>query len=543
VSDAVATNSNRFFSHTFYALGKDNPEDGKVGESMHRRRSKKADKQKQTLPSPPEGTPSDSVTENVSYVEERLFFSSDLKKRPIDFQGEKGFLLYLESMTDRNQIETGIIKQVKQSQDQDVPSFLDAMIAQERQSHTDLNSAINQLMMGHTLALFPGGRVYTVGSTVSHNRNIREPDNESVVRGAHDSLVEELVINLYQIRRRIENPNLTVRYFELGKETRTRVAMVYMRNLASPSVVDQVAIRLKDISVDMILSPGFLQEFTEDNPWSPFPQALNTERPDRVYANLMEGRVVLMADGDPTALVIPVTFFAFYQSPDDYHSRWIVGSFVRMIRLVSFLIAFLLPSLYIASVSYHPEILPTQLIFTIKSTLERIPFPPLLEALLMELTIELIREAGIRLPSRVGQTIGIVGGLVIGDAVVRAGLVSFTMIIVVALTAIASFVVPSNEMSIAVRLLRFPLMLSAATFGLVGISFGLMILFMHLTKLESFGTPYFSPVSPLRLKDLKDTFIRFPIWLLNQRPHDAQPQRYPQEDLSREWKRRDDSSE
>lgn len=509
---------------------------------MIRRRFKQPRKQKQPLPSPPEGTPSDAVPENVSYVEERLFFSSDLKKTPIQFQGEKGYLLYLESMTDRNQIQRGIIQPLKESGDRDVPSFLDVVVAQERQSHTDLNSAINQLMMGHSLVLFPGGRVYTVGSSVTHKRDMKEPDNESVVRGAHDSFVEELVVNLYQIRRRIENPNLTVRYFELGKESRTRVAMVYMRNLANPSLVDKVARRLNDISVDMILSPGYLQEFTEDNPWSVFPQALNTERPDRVYSNLMEGRVALMTDGDPTALVVPVTLFAFYQSPDDYHGRWIVGSFVRMIRLVSFLIAFLLPSLYIAIVSYHPEILPTELIFTIKTTLDRIPFPPLLEALLMELTIELIREAGIRLPSRVGQTIGIVGGLVIGDAVVRAGLVSFTMIIVVALTAIASFVVPSNEMSIAVRLIRFPLMVAAAAFGLVGISFGLMVLFMHLTKLESFGSPYFAPISPLRLKDLKDTYIRFPIWLLNQRPHDAQPQRYPQEEKSREWNQNDDSA-
>jgi spore germination protein KA len=247
-----------------------------------------------------------------------------------------------------------------------------------------------------------------------------------------------------------------------------------------------------------------------------------------------------LSEGDPTALIMPVTLFAFYQSPDDYHSRWFVGSFVRTIRFTSFLLAIQLPAIYIAVVSFHPEVLPVDLVYTLKASLDKVPFPPIMEALLMELTLELIREAGIRLPSPVGQTIGIVGGLVMGDAVVRAGLVSYTMVIVVALTAISSFVVPSNEMSTSIRIIRFPLMIAGATFGFFGIVFGMMLVLIHLTKLQSFGTPYFAPAAPLRLKDMKDTFLRLPIWKMNQRPRDSHPRRLKQEDdSSRRWKKDD----
>jgi spore germination protein KA len=210
---------------------------------------------------------------------------------------------------------------------------------------------------------------------------------------------------------------------------------------------------------------------------------------------------------------------------------------------MSFIIASLIPALYIAVIGFHPEILPENLIFSVKSSIDRVPFPPIVEALIMQITLEVLREAGVRLPSRVGQTIGIVGGLVIGESVVRAGLISYPMVIVVALTAISSFVAPSNEISIATRILGFPLMILAAMFGLIGITFGMLFILIHLCKLECFGTAYFAPVMPLRIKDLKDTFIRFPIWSLNQRPHDPHPKRMNQERNSREWEQDDPGKE
>ncbi|WP_197061438.1 spore germination protein, partial [Halobacillus sp. BBL2006] len=250
----------------------------------------------------------------------------------------------------------------------------------------------------------------------------------------------------------------------------------------------------------------------------------------------------IMVEGSPTALIAPSTFFMFYQAPDDYNMRWYTGTFVRLIRLASFIIAVGLPAFYIATVSFHFEVIPDELIMPVKSSINEIAYPPMIEALVMVIIIELIREAGIRLPQPIGQTIGIVGGLVIGDAVVRAGLVSNLMVIVVALTAIASFVVPSNELSTTLRLLTFPLIVLAGSLGFVGISFGFLFLLIHLTNLQSFGVPYFAPLAPLRLKDLKDTFVRVPLFMMKNRPKDSRSIQPLAIDSSREWKQSDQSN-
>nr|WP_089971233.1 spore germination protein [Lihuaxuella thermophila] len=477
-----------------------------------------------------------SLNKNFKYVEEMFFHAGDLKKRSFQFNEREGMLIYLETVADAKKIQREILRPVLETR----TGNLEAVISSPGiRTVKDLSQVVEELARGCTVLFMQGEhRAVIVETSVLYKRGMSEPDNESVVRGSHQGFIENLSVNLYQIRRSIPDPHLTVRYFKIGTKTKTRIAMVYMRDLANPEMVQEVEKRLRSIRADTIISPGFLTEYMEDTPFSPFPQTLYTERPDRTVSNIMEGRVAILSEGDPTAVIVPVTLFAFYQSTDDYHSRWIIGSFVRIIRLVSFMIAFQLPAVYIGVVSFHPEVLPVNQIFTVKGSLQRVPFPSILEALFMELTIELIREAGIRLPSRVGQTIGIVGGLVIGDAVVRAGLVSYPMIIVVAVTAISSFLVPSNEMSITIRILRFPLMVLAATFGFIGINLGMMWVLMHLCQLESFGTPYFAPVMPMRIKDLKDTFIRVPIWKLNERPHDPHPQQMQQEQYSRGWKSR-----
>ncbi|RAP77564.1 spore germination protein [Paenibacillus montanisoli] len=324
----------------------------------------------------------------------------------------------------------------------------------------------------------------------------------------------------------------------VGTEVKTKVAILYMNDIANPELVKEITKRISAIKTDLVMSPGFIEEFVEDAPFSPFPQLLNTDRPDRAAYNLMEGRVVMFSNESPTALVLPVTFFAFYQSPDDYNSRFFVGSFYRFVRLVCFTIAITLPAIYIGVVAFHFETLPIKLLIPIKESIEQIPFQPLVEALIMELTIELIREAGVRLPTSIGPVIGIVGGLVIGQAVVEANLVSNVMVIIVAITitATASFVVTSNEMVTSLRLLRFPLMILAATFGFIGIVLGLSVLFMHLCALESFGTPYFAPWSTGRWADFKDTIFRFPLWLMDKRPKDSRSIKRVRETYSRGWK-------
>ncbi|MCY9632703.1 spore germination protein [Paenibacillus thiaminolyticus] len=479
-----------------------------------------------------------NVQENIHYLREALFHTDDLVRQKVSVPGHTSEFLFLHTMCDQNKIREEIIKPISQNKDEDLEDIILAMRANK---HDDLEKVIDLLVKGNAVLFIEGKReCFVIEVKAEHNRNVTEPNNEKIVEGSHEGFVENISINLQLVRKHIENRNLVVRRYRLGNDTKIEAVIVYLQNLANPGLVEEVDRRIQNIDADNITASEFIEEYIEDAPFSPFPQLLHTERPDRVIGNLLEGRVALMAEGSPTALILPATFFSFYQSPDDYSFRSLQGSFIRLIRVFSFVIAIALPAYYIAVVSFHYEVIPQDLLLPIKSSVEHIPYPPILEALFMELTIELLREAGIRLPGPVGQTIGIVGGLVIGDAVVKAGLVSNAMIIVVALTAIASFVVPSHEMSASVRMLRFPVMIAASLFGFMGIVFSLLIILIHLCKLESFGTPYFAPVAPFRWKDWKDTIIRLPQWMLNQRSNDPAPQKLVQERPSREEKQTDE---
>ncbi|SEB15058.1 spore germination protein KA [Thalassobacillus cyri] len=471
------------------------------------------------------------LSDNIDYLTQALMLSSDLKVRIL--QDGTAAILFFESLADNEQMQEQIFNPIEQGKWGSISEL-------PHGSHTeDLEESLKNLLQGHAVFIEDGNKKLTQFSVTSvFNRSVEEPDNEKVVRGSHEGFVENLMININLIRKRIQHRDLIMRYFKVGKKTNTNIAIAYMDGIADPKLIDEVVRRIETVTADEILSPGYMEEFIEDSTFSPFPQVLSTERPDRVVANIMEGRVALIAEGSPTVLILPATFFMFYQSPDDYNSRWFSGTFIRLIRLMSFVIAIGLPAFYIAIIAFHYEVLPFDLIIPVKSSINDIAYPPLIEALIMVVLLELIRESVLRLPAPVGQTIGIVGGLVIGDAIVRAGLVSNLMVIVVALTAIASYVVPSHELSTSLRILTFPLIIMAGTLGFVGIVFGMMFIIIHLSKLESFGVPYFAPVSPLRLKDLKDTFVRLPLYLLNTRPKDARPQKMKSMGKSREWKNR-----
>src|SRR5699024_3335099 len=296
-------------------------------------------------------------------------------------------------------------------------------------------------------------------------RSPEEPENEKIVRGSHQGFVESLDININLLRKRIVNSQLTIEYYKLGNETNKNAALVYMSQLANPSLIEDIENRISSITADMVLAPGDLEEYLEDSTFSPFPQIMYTERPDRLEAQLMEGRAAIICEGSSDVIVMPVTFFSFFQTSDDYNVRFYTGSVFRLLRLFSFWGTLLFPPLYIAVVGFHFEIIPFKMVTLVKESIETIPYPPFFEAMLMAITIELIREAGIRLPTSIGQTIGIVGGLIIGEAIVNAGLVSNIMVIIIALTAIMSFSFPSYEMGNTTRLLNFPIMIAAATFG------------------------------------------------------------------------------
>jgi len=349
-------------------------------------------------------------------------------------------------------------------------------------------------------------------------RGIEEPTSEAVVRGPREGFTESIEVNASLMRRKIRNSRLKMKTFEIGSETKTNVMMVYIEGIAPPQLVQDVSNRLSGIQIDGVLESNYIEEYIEDHPHSPFPQMINTERPDVAAANLLEGRVVIMTDGTPFALIVPANLNALLQSPEDYYQRYMISVLIRFLRLFFLGMALLLPSVYVAILTYHQEMLPTTLLISVAQSREEIPFPALVEALLMEITFEILREAGIRLPKQIGSAVSIVGALVIGQAAVSAGLVSAPMVMVVAATGIASFAIPRYNTAIAIRMLRFPIILLAGSLGLLGVMLGLIAIIVHLGSIRSFGYPYLEPLSPSKRDYMKDFLFRAPWWTLRKRP-------------------------
>lgn len=355
------------------------------------------------------------------------------------------------------------------------------------------------------------------GLSAWEQRSIEEPAAESVLRGPREGFIETMRTNIAMLRRKIRNPKLKVVTLQIGSCTKTPVAVIYIEGIASPSLVREVMSRLKRIEIGDVLETAYIEEWIEDNRYSPFPQLLSTERPDVASAYLMEGHVVIMVDGTPTVLVAPITFFSLLQTPEDYYERYVVGTAIRWLRYFFFAISLLGPSLYVAVVSFHQEMIPTTLMLTMARSREQIPFTALMEAVLMETMFEALREAGARLPKQIGSAVSIVGALVIGQAAISAGIVSAPMVMVVAITGIASFMAPRYTIGIPIRLLRFPIMFLAGMMGLLGVILGMIIILNHLLHLRSFGVPYMSPLAPLKRRGLKDVVWRAPRWMLNRR--------------------------
>ncbi|HBV98979.1 MAG TPA: spore germination protein [Desulfotomaculum sp.] len=349
-------------------------------------------------------------------------------------------------------------------------------------------------------------------------RSIEEPPSEVLVRGPREGFTETLRTNTSLIRRKLRTPDLLFRDIQVGRLTNTSVTIAYIKGLADPSLVAEVISRISRIEIDGVLESGYLEEFIEDSPFSPFPQVLHTERPDKVAASLLEGRVAILTDGTPIAMVAPASFITFMQSPEDYYERFYLSTAIRWVRYIGFVISLVLPSLYIAITTFHQEMIPTRLLISLAAAREGMPFPALVEALLMEFTFEALREAGIRLPRAVGQAVSIVGALVIGQAAIQANIVSPLMVIVVAVTGIASFMNPAFNIALTMRLLRFPMMLLAGTLGLFGVMAGILAILIHMAGLRSFGIPYTASISPLHLSDMKDVAIRAPWWAMDRRP-------------------------
>ncbi|NQX68929.1 spore germination protein [Paenibacillus alba] len=359
---------------------------------------------------------------------------------------------------------------------------------------------------------------FSLGLAKWEKRSIEEPSAESIIRGPREGFTETICVNTSMLRRKMKSTSLKMLAYHIGKHTQTEVVIVYMEGIANESLIEEVQSRINDIEIDGILESGYIEGLIEDNPFSPFPQIQVTERPDVVCAALLEGKVSILVDGTPVALIAPATLFSLLQSPEDYYQRFIIGTCIRWLRYIFFFITLLLPSLYVSILTFHQEMVPTSLLLSIAKSREDIPFPALIEALLMEVAFEALREAGVRLPKQVGAAVSIVGALVIGQAATSAGLVSSPMVMVVAITGIASFMMPQYATGIALRMLRFPIMFLSGMLGLLGLMLGFILIVIHLCSLRSLGVPYLQPLAPIKASELKDVLIRAPIWSMRTRP-------------------------
>lgn len=349
-------------------------------------------------------------------------------------------------------------------------------------------------------------------------RSINEPETESVVRGPKEGFVENIRTNTSMIRRKLKTPHLKMKPMIIGRESNTNVIVTYLDDLANPKIVEEVIGRLEKIDIDAVLESGYLEEFIQDSAYSPFPQLQYTERPDMVAGALLQGRVGIIVDGTPFVLLVPFIFAEIMQASEDYYERFQIATLVRWLRYFFLMLSLLTPGLYVAITTYHQDLLPTTLLLSVAASREAIPFPAVVEALIMEVTFEALREAGIRLPKTIGSAVSILGALVVGQAAVQAGIVSAPMVIIVSITGIASFTIPRFNGAIAVRMLRFPIIIAASLFGMYGIMTSVLLIIGHMASLRSFGIPYLSPLGPLSSSDLKDIVIRAPWWAMKKRP-------------------------
>ncbi|CUB11848.1 Spore germination protein A1 [Bacillus cereus] len=347
------------------------------------------------------------------------------------------------------------------------------------------------------------------------------PLNESTVIGPQEGFVEAIDTNINLVRKRLPVLDLQTKEMIVGEFSKTKVVMMYLDNLAEKDNVDFLEESLRALEYDQINDSAYLQELMGEK--SIFPLYINTERTDRVTKALIDGKIAIFVDGSPNVLLTPVSYLDFFISPEDYNVSWLYATFSRVLRLIAVLFSICAAPLYVAVLNYHYELIPSDLLETLILSRAQVPFPPLIEALFLELVIDLLREAGARLPMKVGQTLGIVGGIVIGQASVQAGLTSNILLIIVALSALASFITPIYKMGNAVRLLRFPFLAFAEIGGLFGISLGFIFLFTHLFRLTSLRKPY-SLFYPTRQQSVKDSWIRFPLTMIDTRNVQARPQ-------------------
>jgi len=506
------------------------------------------------VPAPSEKEPNVflNLNENLDFLKSKYntLINSDIKIREFNMfaqnKNQKCFIIYIDGLVDTISINEFILEplmlgklRLNKPVENNLSEYVNNCLLPQNsvkkiQDFKDVLSGIN---MGDCL-LFIDTLNIAFGIDVKkfQQRSISVPENESVIKGPQEGYVENLRTNTSLLRRIVNNENLVIENIAIGKISHTRCGVCYMQNIANGDLVAEVKYRLNNLYIDSLLSTGELEQLIEDEEGFGIPQVLSTERPDKCAKYLMQGRVVVLVNGNPYALIMPATIEDFLFSPEDTNLRPLFANFLRGIRILAALLTLLLPGIYMAITSFHQELLPTELLFSILTARENVPFPIILELLLMEISFELIREASLRVPSLIGSSIGIVGALILGDAAVNAGIVSPILIIIVAITGIASFAIPDFSFGFHMRIFRFWFIALGFVAGFLGIGVGFFIYITLLCSLKSFGVPYTTPIAPSYDTKGNGYFIP-PIWKQEYRASFISPKRKESQDkISMKWK-------
>ena len=465
-----------------------------------------------------------SLKENMKLIDERIKDCDDIKCRKMKLgQHEKveACIYYVEVAINNLTIEETVIGKLinrlwNMNPEEQYEYIKDnALGITDVKELKDISEVIMGIMIGDGVVLIDGyDKAIKIKSKGYPMMGIGESNMEKVMRGSREGFADALKANTALVRKRIRSDKLKVKEKIIGDISNTTVAIVYAEGIARESVINDINERLNNLKVEGLTDTGIIEQLTEESEMSPFPQYQTTERPDKAAMEILNGRVALFVDNTPVALLLPTSYGSFFQTADDYYNRFQIVSFARMIRYVAAIIAMTFPAFYLAAITYHPEILPTSLVMTLQWARVNVPFPAFVEVVIMELAFELLREAGVRIPGPMGSTIGIVGGLIIGQAAVTAGVVSPIIVIVVAVTALASFAIPNDELASAFRILKYFSIVLAAFYGFFGIIVAALFVVGHLCRLKSFGFPYMMPYVASDVnknRDLKDSIVRYPM--------------------------------
>lgn len=436
-------------------------------------------------------------------------------------------IIYVDGQADKKLINKEILHPLMLEVDEeleledDLPEYLCKrfITSSDTKVSTNISELIENIRDGNTgIVIEYMDKYIIVNSGDGEYRSISDPINEYSIKGSRESFVENIQINVSIMTRRIKEKSLTVEKFKVGKRSKTDLVIMYVKSLVNEEALKTLKDRINNIDVDFVNSSGILEQYIEESTYSVFPQIYSTERPDIIEANLMEGRIAVILSGVPQVITVPALFVEFFHGVEDYSQRFWIANFTRILRFLTIIIIITLPSIYLSLVKYNVELIPVQFIIPINQSRVGIALSPFMEILSMEIIVELLREGGLRLPSKIAQTLSIVGGIIIGQTAVEAKIVSPPTALIVGITVVSTFLIPNYEMSLSIRILRFVMLTMANFLGVFGIAIGWFLIITHLYKLKSFGIPYFS----LNKEDTKDTFIRKAMWKMDKRPKDLE---------------------